>query len=125
MLTRWERFGENAVIDVAADMTRLTLDTIALCAFDYRFNSFYQNEAHPFVAAMVRALNEAGLRARRPKLASRVMLGTRRRHEAGIALINQVADTLIAERRRDPGGASRHDLLEIMLQGRDPASGEA
>ena len=28
-------------IDVAGDMTRLTLDTIGLCAFSYRFNSFY------------------------------------------------------------------------------------
>src|SRR5215510_11221936 len=62
MLLRWERFGPDAVVDVADNMTRLTLDTIALCAFDYRFNSFYQNEMHPFVAAMVGALDEAGAR---------------------------------------------------------------
>ena len=49
-------FGAGAEIDVADNMTRLTLDTIALCAFDYRFNSFYQNEMHPFVAAMTGAL---------------------------------------------------------------------
>src|SRR5690606_14703642 len=49
MFTRWERFGPDTVIDVADDMTRLTLDTIALCAFNYRFNSFYRNELHPFV----------------------------------------------------------------------------
>ena len=30
MLLRWERFGDSAVIDVADNMTRLTLDTIAL-----------------------------------------------------------------------------------------------
>ena len=70
MFVRWERFGPNAVIDVADNMTRLTLDTIALCAFDYRFNSFYQNEMHPFVAAMVGALEEAGQRTRRPDLIS-------------------------------------------------------
>ena len=40
MLLRWERFGPGATIDVADNMTRLTLDTLALCAFDYRFNSF-------------------------------------------------------------------------------------
>ncbi len=49
MLVKWERFGADALIDVPDNMTRLTLDTIALCAFDYRFNSFYQNEMHPFV----------------------------------------------------------------------------
>ena len=63
LLLRWERFGEDTVIDVADNMTRLTLDTIALCAFDYRFNSFYQNELHPFVGAMVDALAEAGAAA--------------------------------------------------------------
>ena len=51
MLLRWERFGPDNVIEVTEDMTRLTLDTIALCAFDYRFNSFYQREMHPFVGA--------------------------------------------------------------------------
>src|SRR5215475_2087383 len=82
MLLRWERFGRDAVIDIADNMTRLTLDTIALCAFDYRFNSFYQNEMHPFVAAMVGALEEAGARGRRPKVASRLMLHAKRRYGA-------------------------------------------
>ena len=40
MLTRWERFGPSTPIDVVDNMTRLTLDTIALCGFAYRFNSF-------------------------------------------------------------------------------------
>ncbi len=78
MLVRWERFGPSAVIDVADDMTRLTLDTIALCAFDYRFNSFYQHEMHPFVGAMVDALEEAGARGRRPDIATKLMLRTQR-----------------------------------------------
>ncbi|HVC34236.1 MAG TPA: hypothetical protein VNL16_12065 [Chloroflexota bacterium] len=39
------------VIDVPADTTRLTLDTIGLCAFGYRFSSFYREEPHPLVAA--------------------------------------------------------------------------
>jgi cytochrome P450/NADPH-cytochrome P450 reductase len=124
MLLRWERFGPDAVIDVADNMTRLTLDTIALCAFDYRFNSFYQNEMHPFVAAMVGALDEAGARGRRPEIASRLMLHAKRRYGADITLMNQIADTLIAERKRDAGATSRHDLLNLMLNGRDPKSGE-
>ncbi|MEZ5729401.1 MAG: cytochrome P450 [Burkholderiaceae bacterium] len=124
MMLRWERFGEHAVIDVADNMTRLTLDTIALCAFDYRFNSFYQNEMHPFVDAMVDALKEAGARGRRPKLANDMMLLTRRRYENDIRQLHEVADTLIAERRRDPAGAGKNDLLNLMLTGRDPQTGE-
>jgi cytochrome P450/NADPH-cytochrome P450 reductase len=65
LMEKWERLGPEADLDVPDNMTRLTLDTIALCGFGYRFNSFYQREMHPFVDAMVRGLAEAGERARR------------------------------------------------------------
>jgi cytochrome P450/NADPH-cytochrome P450 reductase len=123
MILRWERFGD-ADFDVADHMTRLTLDTIALCAFNYRFNSFYQNEMHPYVTAMVGALAEAGARSRRPGIATKMMLGARRRYEADIALQHQVADMIIEERRREPDGAAHRDLLNAMLNGRDPVTGE-
>lgn len=124
MLVRWERFGESAVIDVADQMTRLTLDTIALCAFDYRFNSFYQNEMHPFIDAMVDGLAEAGARSRRPDIANRVMMSSSRRYADDIHLMHSVADELIAERKRDPNAAHKKDLLNRMLDVRDPQTGE-
>ncbi|HPG81030.1 MAG TPA: cytochrome P450 [Piscinibacter sp.] len=125
LFTRWERFGDRVAIDVADNMTRLTLDTIALAAFDYRFNSFYQNEMHPFVGAMVDALAEAGARGRRPDIATKMMVSTRRKYEADIKLLHDVADTLIKERRNDPERGKKKDLLSIMLQGRDSQTGEA
>jgi cytochrome P450/NADPH-cytochrome P450 reductase len=124
MLLRWERFGADNVIEVTDDMTRMTLDTIALCAFDYRFNSFYQREMHPFIGAMVDALAEAGARTRRPELASKMLLRTRRAYEDDLALMRDIADALIAERKRDPDAAQKKDLLGLMLQGRDPVTGE-
>lgn len=124
MFVRWERFGPSAVIDVADNMTRLTLDTIALCAFDYRFNSFYQDDMHPFVSAMVGTLKEASERSRRPKLLSNLMLSKARQFQADKELMDQVARELIAERRRDPKGNEKHDLLNLMLNGVDPVTGE-
>ena len=124
MLLRWERFGADAIIDVSDSMTRLTLDTIALCAFDYRFNSFYQNEMHPFVSAMSGALAEAGLRARRPDFANTLLLSSRRRYEADLALMKSVAGAIIEERRAEGAVGSRGDLLDIMLSGRDAETGE-
>ena len=122
MLLRWERFGD-APIDVTDQVTRLTLDTIALCAFDFRFNSFYQTEMHPFVAAMLAGLEEAGRRTRRPELATRLMVWRRRRFEADKRLMYGLADELVA-RRRAEGGPPRGDLLDKMLAGRDPVTGQ-
>ncbi|HTJ06007.1 MAG TPA: cytochrome P450 [Caldimonas sp.] len=124
MLLRWERFGADHVIEVTDDMTRMTLDTIALCAFDYRFNSFYQREMHPFIGAMVDALAEAGARTRRPEIASKMLLRTKRAYEDDLALMRDIADALIVERKRDPEAAQKKDLLGLMLQGRDPVTGE-
>lgn len=124
MFVKWERYGSGAVIDVADNMTRLTLDTIALCAFDYRFNSFYQNEMHPFVAAMVDALEEAGQRTRRPNVVSNMMVVTRRKYEADQNVLAKVAEQLIAERRQDPRGLEKKDLLNVMLNGVDTVTGE-
>lgn len=124
MFVRWERFGPNAAIDVPDNMTRLTLDTIALCAFDYRFNSFYQTDMHPFVAAMVGALDEAGRRARRPKVVSTLLLPKALQFQSDTALMRAVAQDLIAERRRDPAGSAKKDLLSLMLNGVDPVTGE-
>lgn len=124
MLTRWERFGDGAVIDVSDNMTRLTLDTIALCAMGYRFNSFYQNESHPFVGALTRALAEAVGRTARHPLQTKLMLPTRHRFAEDIRLMHQVADNLIAQRKNGVCGVVKKDLLSRMLEARDPVTGE-
>ena len=59
LVPKWERLNADEEIDVVRDMTALTLDTIGLCGFDYRFNSFYRDDNHPFVDAMVRRARAA------------------------------------------------------------------
>src|SRR5690242_9137671 len=49
LMEKWARLNPDEPVNVPADMTRLTLDTIALCGFNYRFNSFYREDPHPFV----------------------------------------------------------------------------
>ncbi|MFY0581784.1 cytochrome P450 [Cystobacter fuscus] len=124
MFTRWERFGPEAVLDVPDNMTRLTLDTIALCGFGYRFNSFYQKELHPFVESMVRALAEAGNRARRVPLQTQLMLRTQRQFQADIGYMHEVTRELIAKRRALPPEQAPRDLLGLMLDAKDPLTGE-
>jgi len=43
-------------VDVSADMTKLTLETISRAAFSLDFGSFDRADPHPFVPAMVAAL---------------------------------------------------------------------
>jgi cytochrome P450/NADPH-cytochrome P450 reductase len=126
LMQKWSRLNPDERIDVPADMTRLTLDTIGLCGFDYRFNSFYREEAHPFVGAMVGALGEAMDKGQRLPLQERLMVRNHRRFAQNIALMNGIADKLIQERKADPEAlATKNDLLNHMLVGIDKASGES
>lgn len=36
LVLKWARYGREYVIPTTDDFTRLTLDTLALCAMDYR-----------------------------------------------------------------------------------------
>ncbi|MFV0533046.1 MAG: bifunctional cytochrome P450/NADPH--P450 reductase [Cumulibacter sp.] len=124
MFTRWERFGDDHVIDVADDMTRLTLDTIALCAFDYRFNSFYSDDMHPFVGAMVRSLTEAGNRSRRIPQAQPLMVKQNRQWDADVTYMKKVTREIVESRRALAPGKAPDDLLQRMLTAVDPLTGE-
>ncbi|MEV6682278.1 cytochrome P450 [Streptomyces erythrochromogenes] len=118
LMDKWSRLNPDDEIDVAEDMTRLTLDTIALCGFGYRFNSFYRETPHPFVEAMVRVLEEAQKRSMVPALLAPLRRRAARRFERDNASLNATVDRIIRERRAGLDSADR-DLLTCMLVGAD------
>lgn len=123
LLLNWEGAGAEQPIDVADSMTRLTLDTIALSACGYRFNSFQQAAAHAFAEAMVRLLAECSARARRPALLTRLMLYRARQRAADIRLMFHYADLAIAQRKQRGPLAGSKDFLDLLLEGKDPKTG--
>ncbi|HEX5522264.1 MAG TPA: cytochrome P450, partial [Pedococcus sp.] len=124
LMAKWERLNSDDDVDVPADMTRLTLDTIALCGFGYRFNSFYRETPHPFVQAMVRTLEESQRRMRQLPIQTRLRIRAQRQSEEDNAFMNALVDQLIAERRAQGEKADTTDLLGRMLTGVDKQSGE-
>src|SRR4051812_7267608 len=114
---KWERLTPDEPIDVTADMTRLTLDTIALCGFSYRFNSFYRDTQHPFIEAMMGALHETQARQRLLPIAVKARRGAQRKLMADSKYMDDTVATILEERKAsgDPGT----DLLGHMLVGTD------
>jgi cytochrome P450/NADPH-cytochrome P450 reductase len=121
---KWERLNADDEVDVTHDMTSLTLDTIGLCGFGYRFNSFYRDTNHPFVGAMIGALG-ASMETRGLPLESFIKKDRTRQLRADIRYMNEMVDRIIRERREsDDDLATRPDLLSGMLSGVDRKSGE-
>ncbi|KAK6375733.1 hypothetical protein LTS17_007555 [Exophiala oligosperma] len=87
-----------------------------------RFNSFYTEEMHPFVNAMVAVLIGAGGRARRPPLPSYFFRAEDQKFNENVELMLKVATDLVKQRRENP--VDKKDLLNAMLYNKDPKTGE-
>ncbi|KSU63161.1 NADPH--cytochrome reductase [[Bacillus] enclensis] len=123
LVQKWARLNPNEEIDVPEDMTRLTLDTIGLCGFNYRFNSFYRESPHPFIISMVRAMDEAMHQLQRLDIQDKLMVRTKRQYKHDIQTMFSMVDNIIAERKAN-GSQEENDLLSRMLNVKDPETGE-
>src|SRR3981081_4240662 len=124
LVKKWERLNADEEIDVVHDMTALTLDTIGLCGFDYRFNSFYRRDYHPFVESLVRSLETIMMIRGLPM--ENLWMQKRRRDLAGdVAFMNKMVDEIVAERRKNAAAAvDKKDRPGAMMAGFARATGE-
>ncbi|KAI5248664.1 cytochrome P450 [Aureobasidium subglaciale] len=123
LVMKWARHGQDYKVHVTDDFTRLTLDTLALCSMDYRFNSFYAEQMHPFVDAMVNVLSESGSRIRRPGFLAALYRKEEYQYWKDVEYLRELSSELVQNRKKHPG--SRKDLLHAMLHGKDPRNGDS
>ncbi|GLI04520.1 bifunctional cytochrome P450/NADPH--P450 reductase 1 [Paenibacillus tyrfis] len=123
LVQKWARLNPDESIDVPDDMTRLTLDTIGLCGFNYRFNSYYRETPNPFIVSMVRSLDEAMHYGNRLPIQNMLMVKTKRQYEQDIQSMFSLVDKIIAERKAK-GDQGETDLLARMLTAKDPETGQ-
>ncbi len=121
LMSKWERLNSDDEIDVPHDMIGLTLDTIGLCGFDYRFNSFYKEGFHPYIDAMSRVL-ELSMKQTGLPWEDVTLRAEMAQHKRDVAYMNKLVDDIILERRKS--GGDQNDLLNFMLAGKDPMTGE-
>src|SRR6478736_2223734 len=124
LVKKWERLNADEEIDVVHDMTALTLDTIGLCGFESRFNSFYRRDYHPFVESLVRSL-ETIMMTRGLPFEQLWMQKRRKTMAEDVDFMNKMVDEIIAERRK--GGEAtddKKDMLAAMMTGVDRSTGE-
>lgn len=119
LMDKWTWLNPDDDIDVGADITATTLDTIALCGFGYRFNSLHRETPHPFVRALIEMLETAQSRATRPAFINRLKVRELRRAEDDQMFMRQLVMSLIGQRRAEGDAADDSDLLGRMLTGSD------
>ncbi len=125
LMLKWARLNDEDEIDVAHDMTSLTVDTIGLSGFDYRFNSFYHDKEHPFVGAMADALGITMDELRDAPMEGLIRQSRDRRLQEDIRTMNDTVDRIIKDRRASGEDfTAKADMLGCMLSGVDKKTGE-
>jgi cytochrome P450 len=122
LFATWEH--RTTPIDVSADMTRLTMETISRTAFSQDFGSFTRDEPHPFILAMISALKAGQRKGALSSMPGARLMARRidQRNAHHQAYVDELLDGIIATRRA--GGRSEpHDLLGIMLDTPHPETG--
>ncbi len=122
LIGKWDQAAGRRAVDVPGDMTRLTFDTIGLCGFDYDFESFRQDDPHPFVEAMTRAL--AFTQAKGESIPGSELFRPKRSEQfrQDVKLMTNLVDEVIRQRRQS-GDTGTRDLLGRMLHTPDARTG--
>jgi cytochrome P450 / NADPH-cytochrome P450 reductase len=121
LIAKWDAMvGQD--VNVPDDMTRFTLDSIAIAGFGYRFNSFAKEPLDPFLESLATGLIECMNKTTRLPIQQRFAKKAKERLAQAIARMNGLVDEVIAERRANPTDGG--DLLNLMLQAKDPETGE-
>jgi cytochrome P450 / NADPH-cytochrome P450 reductase len=124
LVASWDDHVGRRPVEVADDMTRLTLDTIGLAGFAFDFESFKRPDPHPFVRALVRGLAHVQAKARElPWIGPILNKGADEQFAKDAAYLAQVVDDVI-KARKDSGDTSTSDLLGLMLGAPHPVTGE-
>lgn len=113
-------------VDVAGDLTRMTLETIGRTAFGHSFGTFATRQTDPYAVAMVDSLLHAQLAAALWTLPfgpayTRLRSGRAREIRGRL---NAIADAIIAERVAQGPRAAGEDILGRMLHHAHEATGE-
>ncbi|MGQ9409853.1 cytochrome P450 [Mycolicibacterium gilvum] len=125
LVARWDgKARTGASVDVPADATRVTLETIGQCAAGHPFGCFDTEDPHPFVEHMVAGLKGSDWVGvlRETFLPNFFAHRAERRVRRHAVQMHRIADEIVSERLRD--GLGHHDdLLELMLTSDlDPAN---
>lgn len=118
LVAHWDRRARSGGdVDVAADMTKLTLETIGRTGFSYSFEPFEREERHPFVEAMVGGLSfsQRSMLRTVPLVGRFLFPAAKRQYDLDRAHMHDVVDAVIRSRSDAPGPAP-DDLLELMLR---------
>ncbi|TMR99758.1 bifunctional cytochrome P450/NADPH--P450 reductase [Nonomuraea basaltis] len=121
LVGKWDR-KQGQPVNITDDYTRLTLDTIAVTGFGYRFGSFDKEELHPFLQALLNALTESMRRSQELPMMTKLRKADHKRYHESIATMRDLVEQVIKERRQRKT-SSEKDLLGLMLEAVDPETG--
>ena len=124
LIDRWNNLPEDTYINLTTDMTNVTLETIGLCGFNYKFDSLKTAAPHPFIKALLSSLRFVMESIAIPEFINKLRFKKVKKFNIDTAYMYQLVDKVITERKNNPEKYEGiHDLLNIMLNTQDNVTG--
>ncbi|KAF8755250.1 cytochrome P450 [Rhizoctonia solani] len=123
LVLKWERFGPEHEIDPTDDFTRLAFETMSRAMHVQLQTEHVLHRGRASVRqGHGRLLKECFLRSRRPTLVQALSYGANAKYAADMEIMNQLANKIVKDRKDHP--SDKKDLLNAMLLGKDPQTGQ-
>jgi cytochrome P450 len=121
LVEKWARLAAAGAATVSAigELNRLNLETTTLTLYGKKLNCLTGPD-HPMLRAMEDSTSEAMKRPTRPGLLNSLVFGTK--FKTATKMMRAYAADIVAHRKANP--TDRHDLLDALLTGQDPDTGE-
>jgi cytochrome P450/NADPH-cytochrome P450 reductase len=78
---------------------------------------------HPFAQQMSEVLLESGKRGNRTQIENSLRVFSEKQRQENVAKMHELCDTIVADRKKNPK-PEINDLLNVMLNSKDPETGE-
>ena len=120
LVTKWTSSKPGQQVDVLHDLQRLDLQTCTLCMFHYSL-SCLEGPEPAVIKAMHDATLEAMKRPTRPRLVNWLLYQSS--FDSNIKIMRDFAAEILTYRRAHP--TSKKDLLDALLNSKDPETGRS
>ena len=125
LVNEWSKFEPHEIFNPYVEFNKFALDVIAKVGFDIELKSIEIKgpALHPFAEATTFFLSESGKRAFRPAFVNNhIFFRRNRRYWKALETVRIIAKEAIDKRRSN--GRKRKDILNAMLNERDPVTGK-
>jgi len=123
LFKKWESLLEKKEVLLDDELSRVVIDIVGLCQFDYRFNAIVSEKPNPLFQAVMEIFGYVIVGAFLPKFFNRLRFQDEKKFQQNLLTLNNYTVDILENRKKHLQNLNK-DLLCSLLQDVDKVTGE-